>query len=225
MRKSIPFVLLAACLGLVWSAAALAGGGKRPHPSELKYQPLRVTTPPAIDIALLNGLQGFLVEDHEIPVVDVVLLVRTYFPDEAKCGLNEMARWVMRNGGTASWPGDKLSDELEYLAAGVEVYGSNLNSTVSFNCLKRDLPHVLEIFADLVMNPTFPEDKVEMKRKTMLEAIRRQNDQPGDVAEREYNKIIYEGHPYAWQTTVASVNAITRDDLVQFQQRYFHPSL
>jgi predicted Zn-dependent peptidase len=224
MRRSIPVFLLAASLAILLSSAVLAGSGKRPHPSKLEYPPLRVTTPVSIDISLPNGLQGFLVEDHEIPVVDVVLLVRTYFPDEGKYGLNEMARWVLRNGGTASWPGDKLSDELEYLAATVEVYGSDLSSTISFNCLKRDLPHVLEIFADLVMNPTFPEDKVELKRKTMQEEIRRQNDQPAQVAEREYNRIIYQGHPYGWETTVASVDATTRDDLVQFHRRYFHPS-
>ncbi len=223
MRRSTPVLLLAALLVLPAPSLGRADGGKRPHPSKLTYPPLRVTTPASIDIALPNGLQGFLVEDHEIPVVDVVLLVRTAFPDQEKCGLNEMARSVMRNGGTAAWPGDKLSDELEFLAAGVEVYGNDLSTTVSFNCLKRDLPRVLGVFADLVLNPAFPEEKVELKRKTMLEEIRRRNDEPDDVAEREFRKIVYEGHPYGWEPTVESVNAITRDDLVQFHRLYFHP--
>lgn len=219
-----PAVSLAVLLAVSLSSAALAGSGKRPHPSKLEYPSLKLTTPRSVDVTLPNGLQGFLVEDHEIPVVDVVLLVRTYFPAEGKYGLNDMARWVIRNGGTATWPGDKLSDELEYLAADIEIYGSDLNTTISANCLKRDLPRVLELFADLVMNPTFPDDKVEMKRKTMQEEIRRRNDQPADVSEREFNRIIYKGHPYGWETTVAGVNAITREDLVQFHRTWFHPN-
>jgi len=152
-----------------------------------------------------------------------VLLVRTYGPGEGKYGLNEMAQWVIRNGGTATWPGDKLSDELEFLAADIEVYGGTLSTTIALNCLKKDLPRVLEIFADLVMNPTFPDDKVEMKRKTMLEDIRRKNDEPNAVARREFSKLVYAGHPYGWESTTASVNAITRDDLVNFHKAYFHP--
>lgn len=224
MRRHVFVILLAAVLAVSFSSLAFAGGAKRPHPSKLTYAPLKVTTPPVTDIALPNGLEGFLVENHEIPVVDVVLLVKTYFPDQGKFGLNEMAQWVIRNGGTPTWPGDKLNDELEFLAASIEIYGGGLSTAIAVNCLKRDLPHVLDIFADLVMNPSFPDDKVDMKRKTMLEDIRRKNDQPSDVAQREYAKLIYGDHPYGWEPTVTSVNAITRDDLVNFYKTYFHPN-
>jgi predicted Zn-dependent peptidase len=240
MRKKAFIVILAAVLAV--SFASLAVAGKRPHPSTLKYEPLKIATPQTVDISLSNGLTGFFIEDHEIPVVDVVLLVRTYFPDKAKDGLNEMAQWVMRNGGTATWPGDKLNDELEFLAANIEIYGGSggggmmggrggpsgaggaLNTTIAVNCLKKDLPHVLEIFADLVMNPAFPNDKIDMKRKTMLEDILRKNDEPSAVAGREFAKLIYGDHPYTWETTTASLNAITRDDLVKFHDTYFHPN-
>ena len=222
MRKKAFIIILAAVLAVSFSSFAF--GGKRPHPSKLKYEPLRAVKPQAVDISLSNGLQGFFVEDHEIPVVDVVLVVKTYFPDKDKYGLNEMAQWVMRNGGTATWPGDKLNDELEFLAASIEVYGGNLSTAFAFNCLKKDLPRILEIFADLVRNPAFPDDKVEMKRKTMLEDIRRKNDEPNEVARREFAKLIFKDHPYGWEKATQSVNAITRDDLVAFHNTYFHPN-
>jgi predicted Zn-dependent peptidase len=240
MRKKAFIMMLAAVLAV--SFASLAVAGKRPHPGTLKYEPLKITTPQTVDISLSNGLTGFFIEDHEIPVVDVVLLVRTYFPDKAKDGLNEMARWVMRNGGTATWPGDKLNDELEFLAADIEIYGGaggggmmggrggpsgaggDLSTTIAVSCLKKDLPHVLEIFADLVMNPAFPNDKIDMKRKTMLEDILRRNDEPNAVAGREFAKLVYGDHPYTWETTTAGLNAITRDDLVKFHDTYFHPN-
>jgi zinc protease len=224
VRKAFIFIL-AAVLAVSFGSFAFAGNAtKRPHPSKLSFPSLKVTTPQVIDVSLSNGLEGFLVEDHEIPVVDIVLLVKTYFPDKAKYGLNDMAQWVIRNGGSAAWPGDKLNDELEYLAARTEVYGDNLSTAISVNCLKKDLPRILDIFADLVMNPTFPDEKVEMRRKTMLEEIRRKNDEPNAVSRREFAKLIYNDHPYAWETTTESVNAIKKDDLVNFHKTYFHPN-
>ncbi len=222
MRKRAFIIFLAAVLAV--SFASIASAAKRPHPSKLKYEPLKVTTPQATELALSNGLTGFFVEDHEIPVVEVVLLVKTYYPDKGAYGLNEMAQWVIRNGGTAKWPGDKLNDELEFLASSIEVYGGNLSTMIAFNSLKKDLPRVLEIFVDLVMNPAFPDDKVEMKRKTMLEDIRRKNDEPNAVARREFAKLVYKDHPYGWESTTASVTAIIRDDLVNFHTTYFHPN-
>jgi predicted Zn-dependent peptidase len=222
MPRRVFIIILAAVLTV--SFVSLAFSGTRPRPSQLTFPSLKVTTPQVVDVSLSNGLAGFLVEDHEIPVVDVVLLVKTHFPDKEKYGLNDMVQWVARNGGTATWPGDKLNDELEYLAARIEVSGDNLSTIISTNCLKKDLPRILEIFSDIVRNPAFPEEKIEMRRKTVLEGIRRKNDEPNEVARREFAKLIYRDHPYAWETTTESVNAIKRDDLVNFHKTYFHPN-
>jgi zinc protease len=212
-------VLIVAC-----TAGLFAGAADRPHPSALTYPPLQITRPEVVEIAFPNGLQGFLIEDHEIPVVTVTLLVKTSFPDQAKYGLNEMAQWVMRNGGTKAWPPDKLNDELEFRAASIWVYGGNLSTYIEFNCLKKDLDVVLGIFVDLVMNPAFPRNKITLKRKTMLEEIRRRNDYPDAVAWREFYDLIYKDHPYGLETTQSSVKAITRKDLVEFHRQYFHPN-
>lgn len=236
MNRKYCIAALVILLAVSLSSPLLAGKTKRPHPSKLKYPPLELTTPEVEEIKLSNGLEGFLVEDHEIPIVNVYLLVKTYYPDRAKYGLNDMARWVIRNGGTEKWPGDKLNDELEFLAASIEMGptrdgrraaqldNGNLNSTISLNCLKKDLKQVLGIFADLVMNPAFPEDKVEMKRKTMLEEIRRKNDEPNEIVRREFYKLICGDHPYGWEESKEGYETIARDDLVAFHQAYFHPN-
>lgn len=222
MKRTIPVILLAVFLAAALAAPAAAG--KRPHPSKLKYPSLEISTPEVVDLSLSGGMEGFMIEDHEIPVVDIVFLFRTYFPDEAKVGLGEMATWVIRNGGSVSWPADRLNDELEFLPADVEVYGGDLSTVVAVSCLKKDLDTVLGIAADLIRNPLFPDDKIAQKRGTMIEEIRRQNDQPRNVARREYMKLIYKGHPYGWEATASTVEAITRDDLVAFYARYFHPN-
>jgi predicted Zn-dependent peptidase len=224
MRSRILVIFFSAIVIVLLTSPLFAGKVKRPHPSTLTYPPLNITRPEVVEIALANGLEGFLIEDHELPLVDIELLVKTSFPEPKRYGLNEMAQWVMRNGGTAAWPPDKLNDELEFLAAWVGVSGDDLSTSITLNCLKKDLPRALEIFADLVMNPSFPKDKLEMKRKTMLEDIRRRNDSPDSVAWREFSDLIYHGHPYGLETTRSSVKAITKKDLMAFHRRYFHPN-
>ncbi|HER43620.1 MAG TPA: hypothetical protein ENO08_04085, partial [Candidatus Eisenbacteria bacterium] len=131
MKRKYGIAALVLLLAAALSSPLLAGKTKRPHPSKLKYPPLELATPEVEEIRLSNGLEGFLVEDHEIPIVNVYLLVKTYYPDREKYGLNEMAGWVIRNGGTETWPSDKLNDELEFLAAYIEVGGGNLEKTIS----------------------------------------------------------------------------------------------
>lgn len=222
MKRAILLTVLAVFLAT--SLASPVEAVRRPHPSKLKYPPLEITTPEIVELSLPGGMEGFMIEDREIPVVDFVILFRTYFPAEEKHGLSEMAQWVMRNGGSTGWPAERLNDELEFLPASIEIYGGNLSTTVALSCLKKDLDTVLEIAADLVRNPLFPEDRIEQRRGDMLEAIRRQNDQPHAVARREFNKLVYRGHPYGWEQTAATVSALTRDDLVEFHRRYFHPN-
>ncbi len=222
VKRAITVTALAVLVGAALVPSACVS--RRPHPSELKYPPLEIVTPEVVELSLPGGMEGFMIEDREIPVVDLVILFRTYFPSEDKLGLNEMARWVMRNGGSSGWPADSLNDELEFLAASVEISGGNLSTTVAVNCLKKDLDRVLEIAADLIRNPLFSEERIEQKRGDMLEAIRRQNDQPQSIARREFNKLLYHGHPYGGEQTVATVSAITRDDLVDFHRRYFRPN-
>ncbi|MBD3179188.1 MAG: hypothetical protein GF417_06080 [Candidatus Latescibacteria bacterium] len=223
MRRGI-FLLIAVCL-LVFSCSSHRAGVsvQRPHPRDLKYPDLKLTMPEYQEFTLDNGMEVFFIEDHEIPIVNISMLVKNYYPPREKLGRNTMAAWVMRNGGSENWPADKLNDELEFRAARISFSGQSLNTTISLDCLKKDLPDIMAIYADLIMHPVFPEDKIEMKRKTMLEALRRKNDKPRNIAGREYGKLIYRGHPYGWEPTEENYQNITREDLVEFHESYFHP--
>jgi len=223
MRHRI-FLLIAVCM-LVFSCSSQKAGVSvdRPHPRDLRYPDLKLTMPEYQEFALDNGMEIFFMEDSEIPIVNVTMMIKTYYSPREKLGRNSMAAWVMRNGGSENWPSGRLNDELEFRAARINFRGEALNTTISLNCLKKDLPDILDIYADLIMNPVFPDDKIEMKRKTMLEDLRRKNDKPRNIAGREYGKLIYRGHPYGWEPTEENYKSITRSDLVEFHQRYFHP--
>ena len=96
--------------------------------------------------------------------------------------------------------------------------------TVSMRTLKKNLDRTLELFAQVLTAPAFREDRVVQGKNLTIEAIRRQNDDPKEVADREMRKAIYRDHPLGRYPTIASVSALTRDDLVAFHGRYFHPN-
>jgi predicted Zn-dependent peptidase len=77
------------------------------------------------------------------------------------------------------------------------------------------------------MNPAFPEDKIRMRKDEVIESIRRENDNPAQIAGREFRKIMYDSkHPYNRKVegTLESIEKITRDDMVTFHKKYFHPN-
>jgi len=194
------------------------------HPSELDYPKLELETPGYERVEFDNGMHGFFIEDHEVPVVDIIMQVSTNRAPRDKTGLNDLAAWTIRNGGGESWTADRINDELEFVSAHLEFRGGPRGTYVGLNCLKKDLPMCLEILADLLVHPTFPEDKIELRRETMLENIRRENDEPRRIAYREFRKVLYGDHPMAWQDTEETVSAITRQDIVDWHAAYFRPN-
>jgi zinc protease len=216
---TVGLVLVLAALVPAWSTAAQVQ-----HPSELKYPELKVEAPEYEEIEFENGLRGFFIEDHEVPIVNIHMRVSTERPPEEKTGLNRLGAWAIRNGGSVEWPADRINDELEFVAAGLEIWGSGRSALINVNCLKKDLELCLEILADLLRSPAFPEEQIELGRTSMIENIRRQNDDPRRVASREFERVLYADHPMAWTATEASMSAVTRDDLVEYHRTYFRPN-
>ncbi|MFH1502178.1 MAG: pitrilysin family protein [Candidatus Eisenbacteria bacterium] len=222
MKRILATCAIVALAVLLASPAVMAGKVK--HPSSLKYPKLELEPPGYEEVEFGNGMRGFFIEDHEVPVVDILMLVSTDRAPKEKTGLNDLAAWAVRNGGGESWDADRINDELEFVAARLEVDGYDRSTYIGLNCLKKDLPMCLEILADLLVSPAFPEEKIELRRETMLENIRRENDEPRRIARREFGKVLYGDHPMAWQDTEQSVRAITRDDIAAHHSAYFRPN-
>ena len=200
---------------------------KKPHEG-LVYPPLNQPQPPVAQrVELDNGMIIYLLEDHELPIVDISARIRTgaiYEPGD-KIGLAAITGAVMRTGGTASKTGDELDEILENLAASVEVGIGDDSGTASMSVLKEDLDTGLAILADVLMNPAFREDKIELEKVQHRSAIARRNDDPGSITSREFGKLIYGADsPYARTTEYDTINGITRDNLVAFHAKYFRPN-
>ena len=178
-------------------------------------------------IELPNGMVIFLQEDHELPLIDGVARIRGGSRSEpaAKVGLVSLYGEVWRTGGTKTETGDQLDDYLEIRAAKVETDGGIDSTTIGLSCLKEDFNDVFKVFAELLEEPEFRADKLDLAKHEAFDAISRRNDEVGEIARRETAKLAYGAqNPYARVPEYATVDAVTRQDLMDWHHTYVHPN-
>ena len=210
----------------------LAGSGcsqkQLVHYKDLKYAKLGDIEIPKVErVTLANGMRLFLVEDHELPLISVSARIRVgsiYEPAD-KIGLASITGTVMRTGGTTSKTGDELDEELERIAASVETSIALNSGSASMSVLKEDVDTGLAILADVLMNPAFRQDKIMLAKIRYRSAIARRNDNVNAIASREYRKLIYGPNSiYARHTEYATIDNISRDDLIAFHKKFYWPN-
>src|SRR6266576_534451 len=181
------------------------------HPQE----PKRVELP--------NGMVIFLQEDHELPTIDATARIRggTRSEPAEKAGLVSLYSEVWRTGGTKSKTGDQLADYLEIRAAKVETGANADSTTISLSCLKEDFNDVFKVFAELLRQPEFRADKLDLAKNEIIDGISRRNDDVGQIAARESTKLAYGAqNPYARVPEYATVAAVTQQDLINWHHTY-----
>lgn len=211
----------------------LAAQQAQPAPAQAEWK--QIQTPPLPPfhpqeprrIELKNGMVIFLQEDHELPLIDGTLRIRGGGREvpAAKTGMMAIYGEAWRTGGTKTKTGDDLDDFLEARAAKVETGGGVDSSSISFSCLKADFEDVFSVFLDVLRNPEFRQDKIDLAKDQVNTSISRRNDEIGQIAGRESTKLAWGAdNPYARQAEYATVAAITRQDLLDFHQKYLHPN-
>lgn len=198
------------------------------HYTELKFPPVpEVRFPDYTRYQLDNGIIVYLVEDHELPLVQGTALFRTgdRLEPANKVGLAEIMGEVMRTGGTRTHSADQLNQLLEQQAAAVETGVSTTSGSATFDALSEDLPQVFSLFAEVIREPVFAQDKIDLAKTQRRGGIARRNDDPDEIASREFQKLVYGNtSPYARTLEYATLNNINREDIVKFYQQYFRPS-
>ena len=230
--KTLRLILTLAVLTAVLAHASgvtRAETAKKPaeHRQDLTYPPLRpIKVPTPERYTLDNGLVVYMLEDAQLPLVNAVVIVRAgsrWEPVE-KAGLAGIVGAVMRSGGTPGHPGDQLDDQLDRMGASIETGISQGAGSASLSVLKEDTEVGFAILADLLRNPGFPEDKIELERISARDGIARRNDEPDGIAGRELRRLLLgKQSAYGHQPELKTINAITRQDCVQFHRRFFQP--
>jgi zinc protease len=178
-------------------------------------------------IELPNGMVIFLQEDHELPLIDGSITIRggSRVEPAAKVGLVSVFGQVWRTGGTRTRTGDQLDDYLEARAAKVETGGSLDATTVGWSSLKNDFNDVFDVVLELLREPEFRTDKILLAKRLIATGISRRNNDPAGIARREALKLAYGADsPFARTVEYATLDAVTRQDLLDWHQRFVHPN-
>jgi len=186
---------------------------------------------PAIARATLsNGLKIVLAERHAIPQVNMTLLIDAgYAADQFAAPGTASLALDMLDEGTTKRTALQISDTLSQLGA-VLATGSQLDvSSVSLSTLKETLDPALDIFADVILNPSFPQADFQRQQRQRIARIQREKVQPVQMALRVFPQLLYGakhayGNPLTGSGTEESVTRMTRDDLVRFQRTWFKPN-
>ncbi len=217
-----------AIMVLIVTIGLIPGAMGQKHYKNLKYPPVReVQVPKPKQITLDNGMKVLLLEDHELPFINMrgLFIAGSAWEPADKVGLADITGSVMRTGGSKSLPGDQMDEELESIAASVETWITTLQGGAAMSTIKDHFDKVLAIYADVLMNPAFPEDKIDLAKIEAKSYISRRNDQVTQIADREYNQLIYGADsPYYRDMEYASIDAIGRDDIVSFHKNNVHPN-
>ena len=209
------------------SVAAAQGTFDRSKPPELGPPP-RVSLPPIITREFPNGLKLMIVEQHELPLADFVLLIgsgSTAAP-AGKAGIANLVSVMLREGTTTRKSLD-IADQISFLGIRLSPTSSWESSTLSLHTPTGQLDSALALFADVALYPAFPANEFERIQKTQLTDLLQQRDQGPVIASKAFPAILYgNAHPYGapLEGTEASVKSITTADLQSYYQGNFRPN-
>ncbi len=231
-RNVSPASLRGGLLSILILALALTGVPQAlaqvTAPGDIVYPDLPGTeVPQPKRVELDNGMVVMLLEDHELPLIDARVMVRTgdRWEPKDKIGLAGLVGQVLRSGGTKNMASDELDDLLEDRAATIESSIGTTNGNANMSTLVDDFPEMLGVFAEVLRHPAFEQDKIDVAKTQITAGIARQNDDAGQILGREFTELVYgSDSPYARQSTYATIDSISRDDLVAFHEKYFHPN-
>lgn len=216
-------LIISLCLIIVSITSALAGEPALANPRSMRFPELRFEIPKAERVVLECGMPVYLLRDTELPIINMTAMVRTgsVYDPAGKSGLADMTGTVMRSGGAGGLSPEKMDDELEFMASAVESSIGRDMGTVSLTALTKNLDRTLKIFRDVLLNPDLSEKRIDIARKHAVEGLRRQNDDPKEIAGREIGRAIYAGHPLGIVPTYESIASITRKDMLDFHNRFY----
>lgn len=215
--RSFHRISLSACL-IVAIVFSVSAQDIIPKPGPAKS----VNVPAAKETKLDNGLTVAVVEKKDVPLVTIRLLIRAGadWEDASKAGLADLTASMLTKG-TKTRSATQIAQEVEFLGgsinSGADWNGSYVNITVSSD----KLDQAMAILADVVLNPTFPQDELDLLKSQAADGLKYNLSQPGFLANYVASKYSYNEHPAGG--TPESIAGITRNDISKFYSFFFQP--
>ncbi len=220
--RILPVLAVVLSMLAVLAAAPLAAQPARPE--QLTYRPLDFEPPRAEPLrhVLPGGVVVYVVPDHALPLVNVVMNLRTgaFLEPAAKPGLAGMTAALLRVGGAGERTPEQFDERADFLAAQLGAAAGDTSSRVSLNVLSSALEPGLDLLFDMLRRPRFDEARLAVEKGKVLEAMKQRNDDADDILGREWSWLMSgREHFSSRRATAAQLASITREDLVDFHRR------
>jgi predicted Zn-dependent peptidase len=197
------------------------------NPLSFERKPQKVEYPKA-DIFDVAGTKVFYLADKELPLIDMILLVKagSVDVDESKTGLTDMLGESLIRGGTEKYSPFELALVLDENAIRLGVMVGEEETVIQLSVLKDDWQYGLNILQEILTSPKFDENVFDIVKVQAMTALKRQGEDAQQVAGRERDIWHFKGHPYGRDPLkgLKTIPTISRDDLKKFLQTYFIPS-
>ena len=176
---------------------------------------------------LSNGLTVLYVERHNLPIVMTSLLVKASPLDESpdKAGLANLTAELLTEGAGKRKATD-ISEEIEFIGASLGAATSEDYTVVSLSVLKKDVEKGFEIFSDMVLNPTFPEEEIRRNKELIKGSLKQSEEEPSFVASKAFRNAVYGELSYGRliRGSIDTIDRITREDIVRFHSDLYRPN-
>jgi len=188
--------------------------------------PIAFNTPSPFTATLANGLRIVVFEDRRLPLVSYRLAFFTGDANEPSefQGIGS-ATAAMLSEGTRNFSSRKLAEKIERLGASISASSSDDFTMVAASSLSLYNSELLDLIAEIVLLPSFPEDELDLYKRNAIEHLKFQRSQPGFLANEQTARILYGDHPYAKTSpSPEDVEKLTRQALVEFHSRTYLPN-
>ncbi|MFL0684699.1 MAG: M16 family metallopeptidase [Algoriphagus aquaeductus] len=171
---------------------------------------------------LANGLKVFVVNNTKLPRVSFTLVLeRDPILEKDKAGMSGFVGEMMM-GGTKNRTKDQLDQEIDFIGASLSASSTSMFAS----SLKKHQGKILELMADVLYNPVFPQEELDKLKKQALTGLAQSKDNPNAISGRLSREVLYgPNHPYGESQSEATINNITVDDVKKYYQTYFKPNI
>ena len=181
--------------------------------------PVRLTT--------ANGMTVLVLEQHFLPIVEIHALIKTGSAQDPpeKAGLANLTASLL-DEGTTTRTSKQLAEQIDFVGGSLEVKAGEDFTTASMRVLKKDTELGFTLLADMLMHPSFPKQELERVRAQIIGEITSDNDDPGHVAMKAFNQMVFRNHPYRWPTNgmEETLGKITLADVQGFYAKEYLPN-
>jgi zinc protease len=196
--------------------------------AQVNKDTLKVTLPKPYETKLGNGLQVLILEDHKLPNFNMQMIILSggMADSDQEVGTAQYVATMIREG-TKTRSSKRIAEDTDSLGATLFANAgfSSTTSTVLASGLTDNFDQILELFADVILNPSFPADELTKLKTRSLGQIRLQRSQPGFLAQEKFSKVMYGSHPAGrFALTAEQIQRFTPEMLQKFHQAHYRPN-